>query len=123
MGINVGVTYLNCLNVRSLIDTKIASFSGQGDVVFREIKIFFDKNEKVVLSFKDMELITPTFLNAAIGQLYGIYPRHKIKELLSVDDIEDDDLYIIKRVVDNAIEFFKRRNVYERNQIPSQDNQ
>ena len=92
-----------------ILNQNSAPFSGQGDIVFREICRYFDDDKEVSISFKGIDLVTPTFLNVAIGQLYGKYPEEKIRELLSVKDIEKDDLYLLKRVVDNAKVFFKRR--------------
>ena len=52
-------------------------------------------------------MLTPAFLNAAIGQMYGEFPEAQIKANLSVADMEPDDLELLKRVVDSAKDYFK----------------
>lgn len=99
--------------LREILNENIAPFSGLGDIVFREICRYIDEDKKVCISFLGMDLVTSTFLNHAIGQLYGKYPESKIKDLLSVEDAEKDDLYLIKKVVDNAKEYFKRQKTKE----------
>lgn len=62
---------------------------------------------KVVLSFEQVETLISAFLNAAIGQLYGEFSEDRIKELVSVRDMADEDQAVLKRVVDNAKAYFK----------------
>lgn len=62
---------------------------------------------KVVLSFEQVETLISAFLNAAIGQLYGEFPEERIRELISVRDMDEEDQAVLKRVVDNAKTYFK----------------
>ena len=61
----------------------------------------------VVLSFEQVETLISAFLNAAIGQLYGEFPEDRIRELVSVRDMDEEDQAVLKRVVDNAKTYFK----------------
>lgn len=61
----------------------------------------------VVLSFEQIETLIPAFLNAAIGQLYGEFPEERIRELVSVRDMDEEDQAVLKRVVGNAKTYFK----------------
>jgi hypothetical protein len=63
----------------------------------------------VALSFAGMEITTPTFLNAAVGQLYGEFEHGEIRALLSVRDTAPDDLALLQRVVENARHYFATR--------------
>ena len=63
--------------------------------------------QKVTLSFEQVETLISAFLNAAVGQLYGEFPEDRIRELLSVRDMDEDDMAILKRVVENAKAYFK----------------
>ena len=56
-----------------------------------------------------MEIVTPTFLNAAVGQLYGEFEHGQIRALLSVRDATPDDLALLQRVVENAKRYFTTR--------------
>ena len=46
--------------------------------------------------------LTSAFLNAAIGQLYGTFSEGQIRSQLKVEDVEPDDLALLKRVVDHS---------------------
>ena len=60
----------------------------------------------VVLSFEQVETMISAFLNAAVGQIYGEFPEERIRELLNVTDMAQDDLEVLKRVVENAKTYF-----------------
>jgi hypothetical protein len=63
-------------------------------------------NKHATLSFLNVSVITPSFLNAAIGQLYNLISKHRIKRLLKVEDMSPGDLLLLKLVVANAKEYF-----------------
>jgi hypothetical protein len=67
----------------------------------------------VRLSFQNVESLTSAFLNAAVGQLYGSFDQELLKERLSVEEIERDDLALLKRVIDTAKQYFKDPEVIE----------
>lgn len=67
----------------------------------------------VVLSFEQIETLIPAFLNAAIGQLYGEFPEERIRELVSVRDMDEEDQAVLKRVVDNAKTYFKASKEFD----------
>lgn len=92
-----------------LDDTKdyLCIYDGAQDL-FESITDYINRGYKVVVSFKRVSLITPTFLNTAIGQLYRVFSEEKIKGNLSIADMTPQDLVLLKRVVDNAKEFFKQ---------------
>jgi hypothetical protein len=48
-------------------------------------------------------------LNVAIGQLYGEFSEDEIRARLSVTDISQQDLALVKLVVDNAKVYFHRQ--------------
>ena len=75
----------------------------------------------VVLSFEQVETLIPTFLNAAIGQLYGEFPEERIRELVSVRDMDEEDQAVLKRVVDNAKTYFKASNKTLSGQVNRQE--
>ena len=45
-----------------------------GQKVYEIIKAALCENKKIELSFAYVNELTPTFLNSAIGQLYGCFP-------------------------------------------------
>lgn len=82
------------------------SASEDGQKVYEQISKELTNNNNVIISFKEVEDLTTAFLNAAIGQLYKDYSEEELKQRLSVADYEQEDLIILKRVVDRAKGFF-----------------
>lgn len=78
-----------------------------GQRVYDKIEPLLREGQKVNLSFGQVETLISVFLNAAIGQLYGNFSEDRIRELLSVVDLEEEDRVILKRVVENAKAYFK----------------
>jgi hypothetical protein len=85
-----------------------------GQAVYDKIVPLLREGKKISLSFAKVELIIPTFLNVAIGQLYGVFTSEQIRELLTVTDMEPDHLVMLKAVVDNAKKYFANRGSKEK---------
>lgn len=83
--------------------------SGDGQKVYERLTAILKENRGVTLSFHNVSTLTPAFLNVAIGQLYGEFSDEKIRALLKVQDMQPDDLALLKRVVETAKEYFKNR--------------
>ena len=62
---------------------------------------------KMVLDFNNIELITSTFLNAAIGQLYDKYDSPFLNSHLKIKNMSKEDLGLLKKVVERAKEYFR----------------
>lgn len=78
-----------------------------GQRVHDKIAPLLRQGQKVVLSFEQVETLISAFLNAAIGQLYGEFPEDRIRELVEVRDMDQSDVAVLRRVVDNAKAYFK----------------
>ena len=83
----------------------VASDSGQK--VYERLAAALKEEISVTLSFRNVTILTSAFLNAAIGQLYGTFKEEEIRKLLKVKDMENDDLALLKRVVDTAKQYFR----------------
>lgn len=83
----------------------VASDDGQEicDLLTATLKV----DRRIALSFRNVTTLTAAFLNAAIGQLYGIFSEEQIRSRLKVVDAEPDDLALLKRVVETAKLYFK----------------
>ena len=81
--------------------------SADGQKVYDRLDTALKANRSVELSFHNVTTLTSAFLNAAIGQLYGKYSEEQIRNQLKVEDMEQDDLALLKLVVDNAKLYFK----------------
>lgn len=81
-----------------------------GQTVHGVLADLFDRGEPVTVSFEGVKRLTTAFLNAAIGQLYNEYPEEEVRRLLRPpEDASQEQLRLLKRVVDNAKSFFAER--------------
>lgn len=101
------------LRIVEIAGSEFCLASDDGQKVHDAIVAEFREGRKVRLSFKAVEALTSAFLNVAIGQLYGEFTEARIKADLSVADTSQDDLVLLKRVVDRAKEFFAAPNQFQ----------
>ena len=100
--------------------------SDDGQKVYNRLAVALEKDQRVAISFHNVTALTAAFLNAAVGQLYGTFKEEKIRSLLKVENMEQDDLALLKRVVENAKLYFKnpqRFNQAIREVLEDEDNE
>lgn len=95
------------ISLFEVVGSPLCVASDDGQTVYNHITSALKANLAVRLSFHNVTALTAAFLNTAIGQLYGTFSEEKIRSLLKVEDAEQDDLSLLKRVVDNAKLYFK----------------
>lgn len=78
----------------------------QGDEIYSLIVEQFHKKEKVTIDFAGLKTVLSTFLNNAIGTLYKDYSSEFLNENLKVANLCQDDLFILKRVIKRAKDFY-----------------
>lgn len=101
------------LSIYETIGTQNCVLPEDGEKVFAQLREALKENKKITISFANISLITSSFLNTAIGQLYGEFNEEQIKSLLSVECMEDDDKAILKRVTTNAKMFYSNPQRFE----------
>jgi len=95
------------VRVFDIVGGPLCVSADDGQRVHDKIVPLLRDGKKVVLSFEQVETLISAFLNAAIGQLYGEFSEERIRELVSVRDMDKEDQAVLKRVVDNAKTYFK----------------
>jgi hypothetical protein len=95
------------LSVIQQVGSPLCVASDDGQKVFDEVCFALKQQQPVQLSFFGVEILTAAFLNVAIGQLYGVFSHEQIQNLLQVEDIESNNLVLLKQVVDNAKAYFE----------------
>lgn len=100
------------LSVTTVVGNRLCVASSDGGKLYEHIAKALEADNCVMLSFSDITLLTAAFLNNAIGRLYGKFSEEKIRALLKVEDIERDDMLLIKAVADNAKQYFKAQQRY-----------
>jgi transcriptional regulator len=98
---------MDVIKVKQLLTSPFAVSTEEGEKLFKLINERLSNKKKVTIDFSKIELIVSTFLNASIGQLYGLFSTEFIQKNLSVINISNEDLVILKKVTDRAKEYFK----------------
>lgn len=101
------------IRVFDIVGGPICTSEEDGQAVHDKIAPLLRESRRVSVSFAKVETIISLFLNAAIGQLYGEFPEDRIRELLSVSDMAQPDLALLKRVVDNAKLYFDHKQEFD----------
>jgi hypothetical protein len=95
------------LQLTEIVGTTLCVASADGQKVYEQLATALKDGHKVKLSFLNVESLTSAFLNAAVGQLYGVFPEEQLSKSLSVSDIDPDDLALLRRVIETAKLYFK----------------
>ena len=102
------------VNIYSIVGNSYCVDSEDGEKVFAVLQKVLEQNNKAILSFLNVEMLTSAFLNTAVGRLYGLFSHEKIKASLSVKDISEDDKLLIKKVTDTAKAYYKNKEETEK---------
>jgi len=94
------------LRIVDIVGSGFCFASDDGQKVYDAIVAQLREGRSVCLSFAGADALTSAFLNVAVGQLYGAYTQAEIRAKLTIADACQDDLVLLKRVVDRAKEFF-----------------
>jgi hypothetical protein len=97
---------VNDIKVFDILNSHFAASTEDGERLFKLIDELFVEERDVIVDFSNIEFIVSTFLNAAIGQLYGLYSTEFIQQHLSIINMSNEDLNILKLVTDRAKEYF-----------------
>lgn len=90
------------LKIKDITGTPRAISAIDGDTVYEKIVFAFSQEEQITLDFEGIELTITAFLNSAIGKLYGSYDNEVIKNNLKIVNFSEDELPLLKLVVDRA---------------------
>ena len=102
------------VRVFDIIGGPLALCTSDGQRLYDKIAPLLTTGAPVVLSFKRVNVLIPAFLNAAVGQLYGKMSENRIRELLSVRDLDAGNFEVLNCVIDNAKAYFSRPKDFDR---------
>ncbi len=94
------------ISIFEIVGSPLCVASNDGQKVYERLAAGLKEGRNVMLSFHNVSTLTSAFLNAAIGQLYGEFSEDHIRSLLKVQDMQADDLALLKRVVETAKQYF-----------------
>ena len=102
------------VSVSSVVGNPLCVASNDGQKVYDKLKPALEADQKTVLSFHNVSLLTPAFLSTALGQLYGSFDEEKIRDLLKVQDISPEDQNLLKHVIETAKDYFRNPQQFSR---------
>ena len=100
---------VTAVSLNQVVGSPYCIESDAGQKVFDRIAIALEADRLVHVSFRNVSALTATFLNTAIGQLYGKFDVTTIRSKIKIIDIDQGDLELLKAVVDGAKWYFKNR--------------
>lgn len=86
----------------------------EGEVIFNMLVKSFTSNERVLLDFQGVEMLTTAFLNVMIGNLYKDYSSDQLKEFLDFVNLTEGIASRIKKVTANAKLFYRDEEKYNK---------
>lgn len=92
--------------VYDLVSNSFCVDVDDGKLLYDLLNDKFKAEQVIALDFQNIEMITPTFLNIAIGQLYRNFTAEFIRAHLTVVNMLPEDMALLKRVVDTAKLFY-----------------
>ena len=101
------------ITVSDIIGTPLCISSGDGQRIFDKLAPLIEEGRQVTVSFNGTTTLISLFLNAAIGQLYGKFSEEKINAYLKIAGLADDDLELLKCVIDNAKQYYTNQKGYD----------
>lgn len=110
------------ISIFEVVGSPLCVASDDGHKVYHRLVAALGKNLRVSLSFRNVSTLTSAFLNTAIGQLYGEFDEKRIRELLKVEDIEPDDVALLKHVVVNAKQYFEDKAAFGKALLETTEN-
>lgn len=102
------------LRITEVVGSSICVSIDDGNRLHDAILDAFKGRQAVTLSFSGVNRLTTAFLNAAVGQLYNEFSEEQVRgQLAPPADASQEQLALLKRVVDNAKRFFQERDRVE----------
>jgi uncharacterized protein DUF4325 len=101
------------LSIFEIVGSPLCVASSDGQKVYDRLAVILKEGRSVTISFLNITTLTSAFLNSAVGQLYGTFREEQIRSSLNVQDIQSDDLALLKRVVETAKQYFKNPKKFD----------
>ncbi len=95
------------IDVYNIVSSPYCVESEDGERIFQAIEKALGKGRDIVVSFKNVEIITTAFLNPAIGKLLECHTKEEVLAKMSFVDIIESDKLKINRVIETAELYYK----------------
>lgn len=94
------------ISIFEVTSSPLCVASDDGQRVYVRLARALHAGRRVTLSFRNVTTLSTAFVDAAIGQLYGVFTDEEIRSSVKVKDIHPADRFLLKRIVQNAKEYF-----------------
>jgi hypothetical protein len=98
------------VNIFNLVGSAFCIEAEDGNKVYDFIKQALKDRKNIKLDFMNVEMLTSAFLNNAVGQIYRDFNDEDIKNLIKVENLAEEDIILLKRVISTAKLYFKDPN-------------
>lgn len=88
--------------------------SEDGDLLFKRLLKALENDMQVIIDFTNIELVSASFLNVTMGQLYNQYDSFFLDKHIKFENIVEEDIILIKKVVERAKEYFQNKEKVEK---------
>ncbi|MFA5519723.1 MAG: STAS-like domain-containing protein [Spirochaetota bacterium] len=95
------------ISVFNIVGNPFCVDAEDGEKVYSLLKKALNEDQKIKISFQNVEMLTSAFLNTAIGQVYRDFKEDIIKSNLSVEYLSPEDMALLKRVNSTAKLYYK----------------
>lgn len=79
-----------------------------GEALYKELYESLQRDQDILLDFSGVETMASSFLNVAVGRLYGKYDHAFVDAKVRWSGLDEQDDKIMRLVIDNAKEHFRR---------------
>lgn len=90
-----------------VVKSPLCVASDDGQKVYDQIVGALKEGRPVTLSCLHVTSLTPAFLHAAVGQLYGSFSEDQIQSLIRVEGMQVEDRDLVKRVMESAKQYYE----------------
>lgn len=87
------------IDVKEVIERTQATVRPEGVKLYEKIEEQLDRKNNVEVDFSNITMVISSFLNAAIGKLYGKYDEHFIVKNVKIIGLSDDDVELLNDIV------------------------
>ena len=102
------------LRVSDILGSPLCISAEDGQRIFDKLQPLLKEGRQIEVSFERITVLISLFLNAAIGQLYGSFSDDEIRSHIKVTGLDNDDMEMLRRVKENAQNYYARPEEYDR---------
>ena len=102
------------LLIKDILQHDTAITYEDGEKVYVLISQAFIEKKKVILDFQGITLVIPTFLHAAISELYKDFDSDFLNNHLTFINIEETNKALLDMTMELAQEYFSNPEAFER---------